>query len=71
MGYRWVVWFTTGCFLCSAVLLVLKRLSGEESAAPAQFMFLFIGLLGLFVGLALRSQEERIARLEKNSQNRG
>jgi len=68
--HLWVVWFAVGCFLLSAVMLVLKRLSGEESAASDQSMFSFIGLLGLFVSFALKSQEDRIARLEKESATR-
>lgn len=67
LTYRWVLIFSIGCAIISAAMLLYNRMTGDATAGSyaIPFMFLFTGLLGMYVGEAMRELSLRVETLEK------
>ncbi len=67
LTYRWVLIFSIVCAVIAAAMLVYDRfiasLPAGTDAIP--FTFLFTGLLGIYVGEAIKALSQRVDQLER------
>ena len=67
-GHKLIIYFSLGCLLFAVAFAVngLVNYIPSRSTINALYMiiFLFVGLLGAFTGIALKEQDRRIKNLE-------
>lgn len=71
LDYRWLLGFSLMCSVAAMVMFVLELMQGASvrSVPIIGYVLLIAGLVGVFAGQALRGLSERVAKLERKSEN--